>query len=296
VAIGSLFHIIHITDNLAELDAWYDDVFACTRGFLDQHYLDIEKRDASLVVIGNAVVEPLAPSFHTGGWDTMPIGKFYQRFGPHWHSIAWYSDDTGAVWAGLRQAGVRVYLNGGFLAEERPTDEAIMTHPKDTVAQLEFMRGPLDFDTRFQPGHDPGWWATSHPLTLEYLHSTAVVTRDLARAKRVYVDALGGTVLTEGDIGLTNTRSAFILLGDTLVELAQPIGDGLAAADLERSGEIHHSATWKVRDLDAAAKHLDHKGISILDRDAHTLLADPATTHGAPMRFTDLAVPGDPRA
>jgi catechol 2,3-dioxygenase-like lactoylglutathione lyase family enzyme len=296
VAIGTLFHIIHITGDLAELDAWYDDVFACTRGFLDQHYLDVEKRDASLVVIGNAVVEPLAPSFHVDGWDTLPIGKFYNRFGQHWHSIAWYSDDTGAIWENLRQAGVRVFLNGGLPAERRPADEAIMTHPRDTVAQLEFMRGPVHFDTRFQPGHDPGWWAASHPLTLEYLHSTAVVTRDLGRAKRVYVDALGGTLLAETESKLTGTHSAFVLVGDTIVELAEPTGDGLAAADLERNGEIHHSATWKVRDLDAAARHLGSRGVSVLDRDAHTLLADPATTHGAPMRFTDVAVAGDPRA
>jgi catechol 2,3-dioxygenase-like lactoylglutathione lyase family enzyme len=158
------------------------------------------------------------------------------------------------------------------------------------------MRGPVHFDTRFQPGHDPGWWAASHPLTLEYLHSTAVVTRDLGRAKRVYVDALGGTLLAETESKLTGTRSAFVLVGDTIVELAEPTGDGLAATDLERNGEIQHSASWKVRDLDAAARHLGSKGVSILDRDAHTLLADPATTHGAPMRFTDLAVPGDPRA
>ena len=85
-------------------------------------------------------------------------------------------------------------------------------------------------------------------------------------------------------------------LGDTIVELAQPTGPGLAADDLDANGEIHHSATWKVRDLGAAEKHLSSKGISFIGRDEHILLADPATTHGAPMRFTDQAVPGDPRA
>src|ERR1700712_3916796 len=219
MAIGKLFHIIHITDNLAELDAWYDEVFAPKRGFLDNHYLDSEKRDASLIIIGDAVVEPLAPSFHVEGWDVMPIGKFYKRFNKHWHSIAWYSDDTGALWDGLKAEGVRVFINGGFVAEKRPTDEAIMTHPKDTIAQLEFMKRPDGFDIRFDDGHDPHWWATNHPLTLEYLGSTSVITGDLNRAKRIYVDGLGGRLLAEGDVDLTNTRSAFVLLGDTIVEL-----------------------------------------------------------------------------
>ncbi|MCW2522239.1 MAG: hypothetical protein JWO63_574, partial [Frankiales bacterium] len=64
MAIGKLFHIIHITDDLAELDAWYDEVFAPMRGLLDNDYLDTEKRDASLIIIGDAIVEPLAPAFH----------------------------------------------------------------------------------------------------------------------------------------------------------------------------------------------------------------------------------------
>lgn len=295
MAIGKLFHIIHITDDLAGLDAWYDEVFAPQRGFLDNHYLDSEKRDASLIVIGDAVVEPLAPAFRIEGWDISPIGKFYRRFGKHWHSIAWYSDDTGAIWDGLKQAGVRVYVNGGFVASERPTDEAIMTHPKDTIAQLEFMKRPAGFDTRFNDGFDPRWWAENHPLTLEYLGSTSVVTRDLGRAKDIYIQALGGTLLQEVDVPLTGTRSAFVLLGDTVVELAQPTGAGLAAVDLAENGEIHHSATWKVRDLAAAQRHLESNNVKIVDGDGHTLIADPQTTHGAPMRFTDLAVPGDPR-
>src|SRR5215470_16215840 len=105
MTIGKLFHIIHITDDLAALDAWYDEVFAVKRGFLDNHYLDIEKRDASLVVLGDSVVEPIAPSFHVEGWADMPLGRFYNRFGKHWHSIAWYSDDTGAIWDRLGAEG-----------------------------------------------------------------------------------------------------------------------------------------------------------------------------------------------
>ena len=41
--------------------------------------------------------------------------------------------------------------------------------------------------------------------------------------------------------------------------------------------------------------YLGSKGIKILDRDATTLVADPADTFGGPMRFTTAAVPGDPR-
>jgi hypothetical protein len=60
MAIGKLFHIIHMTGDLPALEAWYDDVFSVQRGFLDHHYMEGEKRDASLVVLGDCVIEPLA--------------------------------------------------------------------------------------------------------------------------------------------------------------------------------------------------------------------------------------------
>ena len=59
MAIGKLFHIIHMTGDLPALEDWYDDVFSVRRGFLDHNYMPGEKRDASLVVLGDCVIEPL---------------------------------------------------------------------------------------------------------------------------------------------------------------------------------------------------------------------------------------------
>jgi hypothetical protein len=50
-----------------------------------------------------------------------------------------------------------------------------------------------------------------------------------------------------------------------------------------------------VEDLGPVAERLEAKGIGILARDHTTILADPAHTYGAPIRFTTVAVPGDPR-
>ena len=65
MAIGKLFHIIHMTGDLPALEAWYDDVFSVRRGFLDHNYMPGEKRDASLVTLGDCVIEPL-PRFVSG--------------------------------------------------------------------------------------------------------------------------------------------------------------------------------------------------------------------------------------
>src|SRR6202042_564264 len=118
-----------------------------------------------------------------------------------------------------------------------PAASAIMTHPKDTITQLEFMRreGTLleDLDPRFHADWDPDWWVTNHPLGLQRLAYTTLLTRDLTRAKRAYVDVLGGTLLYENASDLTGTANSYVLMGDsTIVELAVPNRDGtIAAAD-----------------------------------------------------------------
>jgi Glyoxalase/Bleomycin resistance protein/Dioxygenase superfamily len=297
MAIGKLFHIIHMTGDLPSLEAWYDDVFSVRRGFLDNHYMEGEKRDASLVTLGDAVIEPLAPAFRVEGWDAMPLGRFYNRFGNHWHSIAWYTDDPGDIWQRCTDNGVRVYVEGGVLTSERPgPDSAIMTHPKDTIAQLEFMR-PIGMlvqnDPRLQPDFDPNWWAENHPLGLERLAYTTVLTRDLDRATFVYTDVLGGSLVGESESALTGTRNAYIQMGEIVVELATPTReDTLAAEDMQANGQIHHAAAWQVRDLDQAEKYLQSKGIETLERDDTTILSKPSTTHGANFRWTTAEVPG----
>ena len=216
LGIDEIYHVIHLNDTLPPLDAWYDDVFSPRRGMLDNHYSSYEQRYASLLTIGDCVVEALAPSQDVEGWDTMPIGRYYKKFGPHWHSLAWYVDDVGVVWDRLRSHGIRVLLGGGAgVTDERPTDDVpIFTHPKDTITQLQFMKRhgpsvPDDYhrpgvvDPRFLPGWSPTWWATNHGLTLERLAYVTIVTSDLERAKAIYIDALDGVPVGEGVSDLT---------------------------------------------------------------------------------------------
>lgn len=303
MAIGNLFHLIHMTGDLPALEAWYDEVFAVRRGFMDHHYMEGEKRDASLVLLGDAVIEPLAPAFRVEGWDTMPLGKFYKRFGDHWHSIAWYTDDAGELWQRCTDNGVRVYVNGGHLTSERPDPgAAIMTHPKDTITQLEFMNPANSTvgqrDPRRDPdsGFDPEWWIKNHPVKTPGLAYTTVLTRDLERATRIYSEVLGGTVLHRDTSALTGTNDVYVQLGDTVVQLSTPTDDtSIAGLDMAKNGEIHHAAAFKVMDLDDTETYFESKGIATFARDEHTLITDPETTHGVPFRWTTWDVPGGPR-
>lgn len=299
MTIGRLFHIIHLTGDVTALEAWYDDVFS-VQGFMPHDYSPYEHRDASLVLLGDTVVEPLAPAFRVPGWDAMPLGRFYQRFGAHWHSIAWYTDDAGELWQRCTDAGVRVLTGGGVRADTRPgADGIIMTHPKDTITQLQFV-GPRTIiqerDPRFKPDWDPNWWADHHQTGTPGLAYTTVLTRDRERAETIYAGILGGTVLHKGSSVLTGTDDTYVLMGDTVVQLSTPNTDGtIAATDMAASSEIHHAAAFRVRDLDVTEQYLASKGIRTVARDDDTLVTDPATTHGVPFRWTTWDVPGGPR-
>lgn len=291
MAIGKLFHLIHMTGDLPALEAWYDDVFSVRRGILDHHYMPGEKRDASLVVLGDSVIEPLAPAFRVEGWDVTPLGRFYQRFGNHWHSAAWYTDDAGELWQRFTDNGIRVYVEGGRLTDERPAaSSAIMTHPKDTLMQLEFINPPAnitDKDPRLKADWDPAWWLDNHPLGLHGLAYTTVLAKNLDRARTVYVDVIGGELLDEGDSSLTGTRDLYVKVGEVVVQISQPVSGGtIAAEDMAANGEIHHAAAWRIEDLEQAESYLAAKGIKTAARDDHTLISDPATTHGANFRWT----------
>jgi catechol 2,3-dioxygenase-like lactoylglutathione lyase family enzyme len=304
VNIDELYHVIHLTEDRAPLDSWYDEVFQPRRGFMDANYYSGEQRDASLVTIADAVVEVLAPARFADGWDVMPIGRFFNRFGGHWHSIAWYVPDVGEAYDHLRSHGLRVIFPGGATGDDiRPSAATpIFTHPKETVTQLQFtwrrpVHGAEEFatrndDPRYLPGWSSGWWAEHHPLGVERLAYLTIVTADPDQASSVYVDILGGQVLGKGASSLTATDDVYVKVGaQTVILISRPHDEpSLARADLDKNGSMLHAAAFEVRDLDAAERHLRSHRIGVVGRDEHTLLADPADTFGAPFRFTTMGV------
>ena len=300
MAIGKLFHLIHMTGDLTALEAWYHDVFG-VRDFIEHNYMAGEKRDASLVILGDAVIEPLAPAFSVEGWDAMPLGRFYQRFGTHWHSIAWYTDDAGEIWRRCTDNGIRVYVEGGVPAHTQPpASAAITTHPRDTISQLEFFRLDerlAERDPRLRADWDPDWWVTNHPLGLQRLAYTTVLTRDLDHATRLTPGPRRHAAPRGQLRAHPGTASSYILMGEETIVDRPPDArrhDRRPRPRVQRRDPpLRHVQGGRPR---ATEEYLTAKGIKVLDRDDRTLITDPATTHGVPFRWTTWVVPGDPRA
>jgi catechol 2,3-dioxygenase-like lactoylglutathione lyase family enzyme len=300
MAITEFFHLIHIVDNEDDVDQWYDAVFSPNR-FSDKHWFDLEKRWASLSLIGDFMIEVIEPSDdpdHQGA----PLGRFRNRFGQHFHSLSWYTDAGGIkpLFDRIRALGVRVAQPGGGMFPDGDIDPGptIFTHPKDTFGQLEFVDVSehwSDTDPRFQPGWSSAWWAESHPLGIRRVsHFTTIVT-DLDRAQALYEHGLGARRLSNS----TNStqESVFMFVGnETVVELARPIGTGTPIAhDLDANGELPHACTFLVGDLEAAERHVDKVGVRVAGRSEETLTLNPDDCFGARYAFTTMALDGDPR-
>ena len=275
--IGDLYHLLHAGDDLAAMDEWYDEIFSPRRGILDDDFFAPQARQASMVAIADSLVEAMAPRKDIAGWESTPLGKFNSRFGNHWHSVAFYADDIGALWDRLTDHGIRVVMGG------RPDDGVegrpgpftpVYTHPRDTITQLEFVRRrprahARDFaqsgevDPRYLPGWSSTWWSTNHPLGIDRLSYITVVSDDEDKGRRVFLDVLGGALLSESHSSLTETRDLYVALGtQTVLQLSFPDNvTSLAGTDLATSGEALHAVAFTVRDLNAAVDFLTSKGL-----------------------------------
>jgi catechol 2,3-dioxygenase-like lactoylglutathione lyase family enzyme len=291
--IGKLAQIIHVVGDLGPADDFYREVFGAERFY--QGFSPYEKRDASLMAIGNFTIEPMAAS--ADGAD-YPVGRFYNRFGQRLHSIALNVKGVVPLAERLTANGVRTFGPGGVdpTDQQIPGVESIFTHPKDSHCLFEFVDfGPPVYaqSPRLEPGWDPTRWRHK-PLGIQQDSHVTVIVRDVEVASRFFTDVLDAQAFHES---AGDTISRFVLLGEeTVVELAQP-KDAFtrAGALLESTGEMVYSVSFTVADLDAAADHLTAHSVGIAERTESNLVLDPEDTLGAILQLTSEAVPGDPR-
>ena len=98
------------------------------------------------------------------------------------------------------------------------------------------------------------------------LNHVAIAVPDLEAATEIYRDGLGARVSQPQDLPEHGVRIVFVDLGNSKVELMQPLGENSPiAAFLERNpaGGMHH-VCYEVDDLHAAAERLKAAGARIL--------------------------------
>jgi catechol 2,3-dioxygenase-like lactoylglutathione lyase family enzyme len=292
--IGKLFHLTHVVSDLAATDQWYDEVFAVTRYY--RGYEKLAGRDASLIAIGDVIMEPMMPA-RVANLQNQSVKKFHDRFGQHFHSIAWYVDNVEEISAQLDRNGLRLFNIVGKQVKPGEESFAIWTHPKDTHGQLEFAAiGKYTIDPRLQPAWSNSFWRQQHPLGIERASHITLVVRDLPSAKHLYCDVLGGKLIHEEE-STGRKRSAFVAVGeDTVVELAQPLSQtSPEGREMEANGEGIYSVTFTTRDLARANAFLKSKKLTPEPEGAQSIVIGKDQAFGMVVRFSERKLPNDPR-
>jgi catechol 2,3-dioxygenase-like lactoylglutathione lyase family enzyme len=291
--IGREFHLLHVVSDLDAADEWYDRIFAVRR--FVRNYMKAAMRKASLVLIGDFVMEPAQP-VQKPGWEKSALGKFYSRYGQHFHSLAWYVDDLRQTSIELSSHKIRMFDMVGNPVTEAVRGDALWTHPQDTHAAFEFAIAPKFFiDPRLQPAWSTEFARDRHPLGIERASHVTVLFRNLDDARGVYGEALGGKLLHQESS--SRKRSLFFAVGDdTVIEAVQPVAaSSPEGQDLERAGEGIFSVTFKTKDLNRAGEHLRAQKQRIEFEGTNTLVINRDDAFGMVIAFTDRMIPNDPR-
>jgi len=110
---GLMIHAVHMGEDVPRLNEWYEDVFGGVvfMGVDEPTYLPIEKRYASLLLVSDLCVETMAPAQPVDA--STPVGRFFNKFGHHLHSVGFKLDDFTGFGDRLIAAGIYLGRPGG---------------------------------------------------------------------------------------------------------------------------------------------------------------------------------------
>jgi methylmalonyl-CoA epimerase len=92
----------------------------------------------------------------------------------------------------------------------------------------------------------------------------SIVVDDFDAAYDFYVGTLGLEVLKVEESELHGVKAAFLKVGDMMVEIIRPLGEGAIADFLEKRGPGFHHVAFEVEDLPEALDEVAGKGLRVL--------------------------------
>ncbi len=103
---------------------------------------------------------------------------------------------------------------------------------------------------------------------IKNVHHVGVVVRDIEQALGFYRDTLGLRVHKIQTMDDQGVRAALLTLGDSEIELLQPVVDDNGVARyLERRGEGLHHVCFEVDDVDGDLRALQKMQVELIDQE-----------------------------
>jgi methylmalonyl-CoA/ethylmalonyl-CoA epimerase len=121
----------------------------------------------------------------------------------------------------------------------------------------------------------------------------SIVVEDFDRAYDFYANLLGLEVLKVEDSELHGVKAAFLKVGDVMVEIIQPLGDGAIADFLAKRGPGFHHVAFEVPDLPDALAEVGETGVRVIGKPkpgihgGRIAFLHPKDTQGAMIELCD---------
>jgi hypothetical protein len=304
----AMFHPSHRVTSLVEVEDFFERVFGRNSARLNVLIgLEVQNPDAPMdystfTTIRDVVFDSIDPK------RLVKSGKqlYPNVTASHLNGLGWYTDGMTEAFRSIKAAGFTVIGQDDKVADGDDPPTAIgspmpmfWTVPDDAGLRYQFVPTvQMPGDVRLKEGWKLAPTSPHDPLNLEFCSHHTILTNQPDRARRLFVDALGGTLIHEGRDEARRAASTFIYLGDGVYELAVPDEGSAGFADWQTNpspADTYHALTWKVQDLGKVERRLKDQGVGIDVRTDDTIITNPATSIGIPWGFTTSLVPGDPR-
>ena len=299
--LGSMIHVVHMTDDVPALNKFYNEVFSGLMflGVDEPNYLPVEDRWAGLLVISDLCIETMAPADVTK--TDKPVARFYNKFGHHLHSVGYAVDDLVGLGAYLGEKGLYIGKPGGgqMTAEDKDV-QYFYPSPRDTYGLMVEL---CSFDMPGDPRLLETWssqvkfWERSHPLGIKRLAYVTLGVKNLDEAVARYVELFEVELIDGGIDESDGSRYQIVHLGDCLLRLSEPTDPATPLGEhVAKFGNMIYGLTFQVGNLDAVQDWLSAKGVRSKRVTDQLVNADPEDTFGAPYSFTTVSTPNDPFA
>ena len=300
-----MFHPTLVVDDLEESARWFRRVFGRREVRWEEKWdLDLLNPTYPInysyfYVFGDVSLDVLCPRLLVLPGDRKAV---YPR-GEGLSDIAWFTDGIEDVSLQLERNGFRTRDQEGHIISEGAVPESnlvadcpmIWTLPEDTGLTYEFYtmgrRHWAKYSERADPRLSPEWVpdrvVPGDPLGIVRCAFHTVLTEDRDRARRLFVDVLGGKMLGERydahldadciDVSFAKSRIRFA------TPRSAPIVDVLSGAPTHADQYV--GITFDVVDAEAAAAHLEREGVSLRRTEDGTVVTVPETSKGVVWGF-----------
>jgi catechol 2,3-dioxygenase-like lactoylglutathione lyase family enzyme len=299
-----MFHPTLIVEDLETSARWFRRVFGRTEVRWEDKW-NIEWLNPSypinysyFFVLGDVCLDVLCPSLLVLPGDRKAL---YPR-GEGLADIAWFTDRIEEISALLERNGFRTRDQEGNVIHDGQVPESslvadcpmIWTLPQDTGLTYEFYqmapRHWPKYSRRADPRLDPAWQpdqpVDGDPLGILGSAFHTVMTKDLARARRLYAQVLGGELLGEGFEPKLEADVLTIRYARSTLQFVSPRNGALrdVLSGQPTDADQYSGMTFRVLDLDAVARHLTAQDVDFV-RDASGIVTEPAGSKGATWGF-----------